>query len=101
MTAEPSAPDTPQPAWKKTACILCECNCGLEVQVTDRSLTKLRGDKEHPGSAGYTCEKPLRLDKYQNGRHRIDTPLRRRADGSNEEIDWDTAFDEIATEPPS
>ncbi|MBA0125861.1 molybdopterin-dependent oxidoreductase [Haloechinothrix sp. YIM 98757] len=98
MTAEPSTPDTPQPAWKKTACILCECNCGLEVQVTDRSLTKIRGDKEHPGSAGYTCEKPLRLEKYQNGRHRIDTPLRRRADGSYEEIDWDTALDEIAAE---
>ncbi|WP_020672271.1 molybdopterin-dependent oxidoreductase [Amycolatopsis nigrescens] len=82
--------------WGKTACILCECNCGLEVQVADRKLVKIRGDKDHPGSAGYTCEKPLRLDKYQNGPHRLDTPLRRRPDGSYEEIDWDTALDEIA-----
>lgn len=85
-----------EPQWGKTACILCECNCGLEVQVADRKLVKIRGDKEHPSSAGYTCEKPLRLDKYQNGPHRLDTPLRRRPDGTYEEIDWDTALDEIA-----
>ncbi|OZD04256.1 MULTISPECIES: molybdopterin-dependent oxidoreductase [Nocardiaceae] len=82
--------------WQKTACILCECNCGIEVKVEDRALLKIRGDKDHPGSQGYTCEKPLRLDRYQNGAHRIDSPLRRRADGTYEEIDWTTALDEIA-----
>ncbi|MBJ7289347.1 MAG: molybdopterin-dependent oxidoreductase [Williamsia sp.] len=82
--------------WQKTACILCECNCGLEVLMKDGALAKIRGDKEHPGSQGYTCEKPLRLDRYQNGAHRIDTPLRRRTDGTYEEIDWETALDEIA-----
>ena len=83
--------------WQKTACILCECNCGLEVLVDGRRLVQIRGDKQHPGSGGYSCEKPLRLDHYQNGRHRLDTPMRRRADGSYEAIDWDTALDEIAT----
>ncbi|GAA1671643.1 hypothetical protein GCM10009745_12920 [Kribbella yunnanensis] len=82
--------------WARTACILCESNCGLEVQVADRQLVKIRGDKDHPASAGYTCEKPLRLDKYQSDPHRLDTPLRRRPDGSYEEISWDTALDEIA-----
>jgi anaerobic selenocysteine-containing dehydrogenase len=38
----------------------------------------------------------MRLDHYQNGRHRLTSPLRRRADGSFEEIDWDTAIAEIA-----
>ena len=38
----------------------------------------------------------MRLDHYQNGRHRLTTPLRRRADGSFEEIDWDTAIAEVA-----
>ncbi len=96
MTETHAGGQAGQAQWGKTACILCECNCGLEVQVADRKLVKIRGDKEHPNSAGYTCEKPLRLDKYQNGPHRIDTPLRRRADGSYEEIDWDTATSEIA-----
>jgi anaerobic selenocysteine-containing dehydrogenase len=81
--------------WKSTACILCECNCGIVVQVEDRRLARIRGDKAHPGSQGYTCNKALRLDHYQNSRTRLTSPMRRRADGSYEEIDWDTAIVEI------
>ncbi|KQH80057.1 molybdopterin oxidoreductase [Mycobacterium gordonae] len=82
--------------WQPTACILCECNCGIVVQTEGRTLARIRGDKEHPASQGYTCNKALRLDHYQNGRGRLTSPLRRRADGSYEEIDWDTAIVEIA-----
>ncbi|MFI6493854.1 molybdopterin-dependent oxidoreductase [Streptomyces sp. NPDC050564] len=88
--------DTGRETWQTSACILCECNCGIEVQLDGRRLARIRGDKLHPSSAGYTCEKALRLDHYQNGRHRLTSPLRRRADGTYEEIDWDTALDEIA-----
>ncbi|HEY1442765.1 MAG TPA: molybdopterin-dependent oxidoreductase, partial [Mycobacterium sp.] len=59
-------------------------------------LARIRGDKEHPGSQGYTCNKALRLDHYQNNRARLTSPMRRRADGTFEEIDWDTAIIEIA-----
>ncbi len=82
--------------WKPTACILCECNCGLEVEVADGHLVKLRGDKRHPSSQGYACEKPHRLDHYQNNTDRLTSPLRRRADGTFEAIDWDTAIREVA-----
>ena len=86
--------------WHKSACILCECNCGVEVRLggTDgRRFERIRGDKAHPASKGYTCEKALRLDFYQNGRgERLTSPLRRRADGTYEEIDWDTAIREVA-----
>ena len=82
--------------WQPTACILCECNCGIVVQVEDRRLARIRGDKEHPGSQGYTCNKALRLDHYQNNRARLTSPMRRRADGTYEEIDWDTAIVDIA-----
>ena len=83
--------------WQPTACILCECNCGVEVQLEGRTLAKIRGDKAHPGSQGYTCNKAMRLDHYQNGRHRLDVaaaPARRTA--RFEEIDWDTAISEVA-----
>ncbi|HYB28827.1 MAG TPA: molybdopterin-dependent oxidoreductase [Solirubrobacteraceae bacterium] len=83
-------------AWVRTACILCECNCGIEIELEDRRLARIRGDKAHPGTRGYTCNKAMRLDHYQNGPHRLTTPLRRRADGSFEEIDWDTAIREVA-----
>jgi anaerobic selenocysteine-containing dehydrogenase len=85
--------------WKKTACILCECNCGLEVQLGgegNRHFVRIRGDKAHPASQGYACEKPHRLDYYQNGPDRITAPLRRKEDGSFEPVDWDTAIREIA-----
>lgn len=82
--------------WQSTACVLCECNCGIVVQVEDRTLARIRGDKNHPASQGYTCNKALRLDHYQNNRARLTSPMRRRADGSYEEIDWDTAIVEIA-----
>ena len=86
--------------WKPTACILCECNCGILVQLggpDGRRFEQIRGDKAHPASKGYTCQKALRLDHYQNGcGERILHPLRRRADGSFEAIDWDTAITEVA-----
>ncbi|MGY1944372.1 molybdopterin-dependent oxidoreductase [Nocardia asiatica] len=83
-------------AWHKTACILCENNCGLLVQLEDRRLAKIRGDKDHVASAGYTCNKALRLDHYQNGGTRLTTPLRREPDGTFTEIDWHTAISEVA-----
>ena len=98
--------------WHQTACILCECNCGIEVRLggdDGRRFERIRGDKAHPMSQGYTCEKALRLDHYQNpgGRtvaapgvpgpgSRLTHPLRRRPDGTFEEVDWDTAIGEVA-----
>jgi anaerobic selenocysteine-containing dehydrogenase len=82
--------------WKPTACILCSQNCGIEVQTEGRRITRVRGDRAHPVSRGYACEKAQRLDHYQNGRDRVTTPLRRRPDGSFEAIDWDTAIREVA-----
>jgi formate dehydrogenase len=85
-------------AWHPTACILCECNCGIEVRLGDdgRTFERIRGDKAHPASKGYTCEKALRLDHYQNGRHRLTAPMRRLPDGTYEPSDWDTAIAEVA-----
>ncbi|WP_428265331.1 molybdopterin-dependent oxidoreductase [Haliangium sp.] len=82
--------------WRSTGCILCSINCGLEVQTDGRRITRVRGDRAHPGSRGYLCEKPQALDRYQNGRDRLRAPLRRRPDGSFEEVSWDTAITEVA-----
>ncbi len=86
----------PGTEFHTTACILCSINCGIQVQLDGRHLTRIRGDKNHPASKGYTCEKPARLDHYQNSRDRLQSPMRRRPDGSYEEIDWDTAIREVA-----
>ncbi|MYB29260.1 MAG: molybdopterin-dependent oxidoreductase [Acidimicrobiaceae bacterium] len=86
----------PDQAWHKTACILCESNCGVEVRLDGRRFARIRGNKDHVSSKGYTCEKALRLDHYQNHRARLTSPMRRRPDGSYEEVDWDTAIAEVA-----
>lgn len=86
----------PQPEWKKTACILCSLNCGLEVATENGEITRVKGDKSHPVSQGYVCEKAQRMNHYQNGADRLTSPMRRRPDGSYEAIDWDTAIREVA-----
>ena len=84
--------------WQPSACILCECNCGIEIRLgaDGHSFDRIRGDKAHPASQGYTCEKALRLDHYQNHTDRLTSPLRRRPDGTFEKISWEVAIREVA-----
>ena len=68
--------------WQKTICILCSVNCGVDVKLDGRHITRVRGNRDHVASKGYACEKAQRIDFYQNGRDRLTSPLRRRPDGS-------------------
>ncbi|MEM7535011.1 MAG: molybdopterin-dependent oxidoreductase [Chloroflexota bacterium] len=83
-------------SWEQTACILCSLNCGIEIQVEGRHFVKVRGDKAHPASQGYLCQKAARLDYYQNHLRRVKQPLKRMPNGEHEPISWDTAISEIA-----
>jgi len=85
-----------EPSWRSTACILCYINCGIEVATNGREIVRIRGDKTHPSTHGYLCQKAQRLNFYQNHADRLTTPLRRRSDGGFEAIDWETALTEIA-----
>ena len=83
----------------KTACNLCFVNCGLEVELggdNGREIIKVRGDKDHPTSKGYICNKAARINYYQNNPDRLLSPMRRTPEGDYEAIDWDTAIAEIA-----
>ena len=82
--------------WRPTVCILCSVNCGIDVKLDGRHIARVRGNRAHVASRGYACEKAQRLDYYQNARDRLTSPLRRRPDGTFEEIDWDTAIREVA-----
>ncbi len=86
----------PSPEWRKTACNICYVNCGVEVMVDQGRITKVRGDRENPKSQGYLCNKAARIPYYAHHRDRLTSPLRRRADGGFDAIDWDTAISEIA-----
>lgn len=82
--------------WKSTACCMCGNSCGIEAQVKDDRIVKVRGDKKNPASKGYVCNKSFYNPHYQYSDQRVLSPLKRQADGSFEEIDWDTATGEIA-----
>ncbi len=86
----------PTKEWHKSVCILCSANCGVEIRLDEREMTRVRGNKSHVASKGYTCEKALRLNHYQNAAGRLTSPLKRLEDGTYIEIDWDTAIEEIA-----
>ena len=74
----------------------------VRIQLRDRGtarwadVQRIRGNKEHVGSKGYTCEKALCLDYYQNTRDRLTLPMRRRPDGTHEQVSWDTVISEVA-----
>ncbi len=85
--------------WKPTACNLCYANCGILARMdeeTGRVIEKIKGDRAHPVSRGYLCNKASRINYYQNNRDRLNTPLRKRDDGTFEPVSWETAIREVA-----
>lgn len=84
--------------WHSTACVLCALNCGVQVQLNDdgTEIARTKGDKNHPASQGYLCNKASRLNFYQNRDDRLRAPMKRNASGGYDPIDWDTAISEIA-----
>lgn len=81
--------------WQSTACIMCGNSCGIQVKVEDDRIVKVRPDKKNPFSRGYVCNKAQAVGSYQHHNQRVLSPLRRAADGSFEEMDWDAATGEI------
>jgi anaerobic selenocysteine-containing dehydrogenase len=79
-----------------TVCVLCSHNCGIRVDVKDGRITAVRGDESNPITKGYVCNKAFSIAHYVEHGDRVRHPMRRRPDGTFEEIDWTTAISEIA-----
>lgn len=96
---DPSISKTPIPlngSDLATVCVLCSHNCGLRVDVEDGRIAKIRADESNPITAGYMCNKAVTCDRYAHHSQRLHHPMRRRPDGSFEEISWEVAVREIA-----
>src|SRR5277367_471777 len=77
----------------------CPDSCSLLVKVENGQVTQVRGDPEHPFTAGFACAKTNRDAELVNSPERIATPLRRigaKGDGKFAAIGWNEALDEIA-----
>ena len=78
----------------------CPDTCALLVTVEDGVATEVRGDPEHPTTAGVLCTKVARYVERTYSPDRILYPMRRvgkKGEGKFERISWDAALTEIAT----
>jgi anaerobic selenocysteine-containing dehydrogenase len=78
----------------KTGCILCAQNCGLEVEVENNRIVKVRGDKSNVRSEGYVCRKGMNIANHQHNADRLKHPLKRVGE-TFERISWEQAIEEI------
>lgn len=79
----------------KRTCHICEANCGILVEVEDRRVLSIRGNPDHVLSHGHICPKATAIADLQDDPDRLRRPVKRTAEGW-QELDWDTAFGEIA-----
>ncbi len=77
----------------------CPDTCALLVTVQDGIATEVRGDPDHPTTAGVLCTKVSRYTERTYHQDRLLYPLQRigkKGEGKFERISWDRALDIIA-----
>ena len=82
-------------------CPLCEATCGLEIEIRDGMVKRIRGDREDVFSHGFICPKGSTLKQLHHDPDRLRKPVARRGfapDGAPifEEIEWDEAWRIVA-----
>lgn len=92
MTSQPV--DVPVET-KHTYCKVCMTHCGLVAEVAGDQIVKVRGDKDHPLTNGYTCPKGRAVGAFHHQPNAITRPLMRK-DGALAEVGWDEALDDVA-----
>ncbi len=78
----------------------CPDTCAMLVTVTDGVATEIRGDPDHPNTAGVLCTKVSRYLQRTYHPDRILHPMKRigpKGSGQFAQISWDEALDIIAT----
>lgn len=80
---------------RRTYCKVCMVHCGLLVDVAGDRVVKVRGDREHPISKGYTCPKGRATGQIHHDPDAITQPLMRK-EGALVAVTWDEALDDIA-----
>ncbi|MCZ8378660.1 molybdopterin-dependent oxidoreductase [Mycobacterium sp. CPCC 205372] len=80
----------------RSFCRVCTSVCGILVDVDGDEVLRVRGDKEHPFSKGYTCAKGRALPLLHHHPDRLERP-RMRIDGRQQDVSWDACLDDLAT----
>ena len=78
----------------------CPDTCALLITVEDGVATEVKGDPDHPTTAGVLCTKVARYTERTYHAERLLHPMRRvgkKGEGKFERISWDEALDTIAS----
>ena len=99
---ESHTPSSESPPWEPTACILCECNCGIQVQLggdDGRQFARIRGDRANPVSKGCAESAAALWSAAQICAARFADSIRRAGiEGEGSEL-GDALFDAIVGSP--
>ena len=83
------------PTTHRTFCRICIAACGLLVTTDGDQVLEVKGDLDHPLSAGYTCSKGRALPSAHHDRRRLRNCLVRH-DGVLMPVSWRACFDDVA-----
>ena len=81
-----------------TFCRFCHASCPIEVDLQGGQAVAIRGVPEDPIFAGYTCIKGRQIPEQMTHPQRLLKSIRRRPEGTFEELSSSEAMDEIATQ---
>ena len=78
---------------RPTFCRICAAACGIVVTTDGEAVLRVRGDRDHPVSRGYTCSKGRALPTWHHAPARLDRPRLRGID-----VGWDDVLDDLGAE---
>ena len=79
----------------RSFCRACGSNCGIIVETDGDSVVRVKGDRDHPLTAGYTCSKGRELPQIHHHPNRLEVPQIREG-GRLRNVSWDEALDDLA-----
>ena len=84
--------------WYASVCQECSAGCGIRVRTREGRAVMIEGNPDHPVSAGGVCSRGVSALQSLYDPDRVQTPLRRAADGTFQSITWDDAIQQFVTE---
>jgi anaerobic selenocysteine-containing dehydrogenase len=80
---------------ERSYCRVCTSLCGILVDIEGEQVVRVRGDRDHPVTHGYTCPKGRALTTVHHHPQRLERPLMRTA-GTLQPTSWDRCLDDLA-----
>ncbi len=77
--------------WYASVCRECPAGCGISVRVREGRATKVEGNPLHPVNKGTLCARGQASLQGMYNPDRIQSPMRKKSDGTWEELSWEKA----------